>query len=377
MATKTTRRKTTEKNIEKESIEKENSIKKDTVVTPEKEKNPAVIWYYRLQDGSNIVCNDMTEVMMYEEEYDNVIEKKFTFSNKADYDKFLVEENQRKEKLDKEIKGKQSNKKPKLDTEAQEKAKALARKVINVRERNKPRNKLELYYRAIPMCTKAIVIVHYMNMRSQHLFYAKPKNLHDNTKTFVTELDYDVLNIPKDDVVHNMILNMTHYRMRNPDSGPDSVVKNYSKVNKGKYYEEEVTVTELDIPSTIASLKEEDTYIKGKLQLFGKTLLTVQGSDAFKEVLVDQLIENITKWMYGDDETQIRFTFQQWCDCAEIQMERINNINTYITLEDAKKIKMMMANHRCTPRYRIEMSETVLLNQTMPTIVESDPTNTL
>lgn len=372
MASKTTRRKTPEKNMDKE-----NNIKKDTIVTPEKKKGPIIIWYYRLQDGSSIVCNDMTEVMLYEEEYDNVIEKKFTFSDKADYDNFLVQEKQRKEKIERETKGKRSNKKPKIDTQAQEKARALAKKVINVRERNKPKNKLELYYRAIPMCTKAIVIVHYMNMRAQHLFYAKPKNLHENTKTFVTELDYDVLNIPKDDVVHNMILNMTHYRMRNPDSGPDSVMKTYSKINKGKYYEEEITVTELDIPLTIVSLEEEDTYIKNKLQLFGKTLLLIQGSDAFKEVLIDQLVENITKWMYGDDETPIKFTFQQWCDCAEIQVERIKNINTYITLEDAKKIKMMMANHRCTPRYHIDTPEVTTTNQTMSTIPESTSINTL
>jgi hypothetical protein len=338
--------------------------KKNITVTPEKTKDPIIIWYYRLQDGSSIVCNDIAEVMLYQEEYDNVIQDRFTFTSQADYDKFLLEEEEtKKNNQQKKKEEQQNNKKPKLDTIAQEKAKALAKKVIQYRERNKPKNRLELYYRAVPMSTKAIVVVHYMNMRSQHLFYAKPKNLHENTKSFITELNSDEINIPNDNVVRNMILNMTHYRMRNPDSGPDSVMKTYGKTNNDnnnnnnnnsrKSYDEEVTVTELDMPNTIIkSLEDEDTYIREKLLIFGKTLLTIQGSDAFKEVLLDQLTEKITKWMYGDNHTNVRFTFQQWCDSADIHIERIQNLNTYITLEDAKDIKIKMANHRCTPRYR-------------------------
>ena len=317
-----------------------------TVVSPLKKTKTngkkIVAWYFALKDGNFITCKTNEEATFYSSEYENLITDQQTFTDEADYSTFM----KKQQSTDKNENDKK--KKTKAEKEqAKKKARLLAADIIETAKQNKPKNKLLIVYKAIPVCTKVIVVVNYLNMRAQHLFYAKPRNLHDYTKNYLEKAGYSEIDINRDDTVVDMIKNMAHYRQRNPDAGPDSIVVTINKIN-GRKYEEELTVTELDIPPSVTTREEEQQFLTEKLTLFGQTLLQIQATETFKEIMIEVLPEGLTKWMYGKDA---KYSFTEWCQTAEISVERCNNLNTWITLEDANKLKMKMAQHRCLPRY--------------------------
>lgn len=307
-----------------------------------------IVWHYILQDGTTLVCRNFDEALLYEQEYEQIIDERHCFETEEEYKTFL-ELNPQNTKLAIDAKAKEEIKNAKAA--AKDKANALAQRIIQNRERNKPKNRFHLLYRTVPMCTKAYIILRYVNIKGQHLFYAKPRNLIDCTKSYLDEVGNEELTVDSDETVTSMINKMTHYRMRDHDSAPDSVMVTINKGN-GKRYEEELAVTEMDIPNCIISQEEEDTYIHNKLRLFGQTILELQATESFKLVLQKELHENIFKWMYGGPGTDVKFTFQMWCQHADIEIEKCENFNTWITLEDANKLKMLMLQNRCPPRYR-------------------------
>lgn len=311
-----------------------------TLITPSKPDNKRIkitIWHYTLNDESTHVCRDEFEAEYFGTEYENVIQDVRTFQTDKEYMKFLASTKKNstttKEKANKQVE--------KINIRSKEKAK----KIIEDREKHKPKPKLQLLYKTNPFCTKAFVIVLYMAPKGTPLFYAKPKNLNENTKSYIRELGYDDIGVQRDQSVEDMIFKMTHYRLRDHDSGPDSIVTTLNKKNNKKY-QEEVTVTELDIPSDIHSLTEEKLYIENKLKLFADTIVKLQKTDTFKCVLENDLHENIFKWMY-----EVTYTFNDWLRDAVIEIEECTNLNSYITLEDVNKIKLIMAQNMCKPRY--------------------------
>jgi hypothetical protein len=337
------------------------------IVSPLKKKRiikneNVVAWYFILKDGNNITCKTKEEADFYVSEYENLITDTHTFTTEDEYCNFLHQHNSN------DITENNKKTKTKIEKEtAKKNARKLAADIIRNAKHNKPKNKLLIAYKAIPVSTKVIVVVAYFNMNAKHLFYAKPRNLHDYTKNYLTTAEYTEIKVERDEIVVGMINNMLGYRQRNPDDGPDSVVVTINKATNRKY-EEEMTVTELDIPPYILTKEEEQRFLQDKLHLLGRTLLQIQATETFKEIMIEVLPERLTRWMYGRDA---KYTFTEWCQTAEISVEPCNNLNKWITLEDANKLRLKMAQHRCPPRYNLDSIPSSMAKPVSPSLMDS------
>ena len=143
----------TEHNMQQTITPEKKSKTKCKSDTPETYIN---IQHYILLDGTSLVCRNFDEALLYEQEYEQVIDKRHCFATEEEYNNFL-EANPEKCKLAIETKTKEEIKNAKAM--AKNKAKALADRIIKNRERNKQKKRFHLLYRTVPMCTKAYIII--------------------------------------------------------------------------------------------------------------------------------------------------------------------------------------------------------------------------
>ena len=293
------------------------------------------IWHFELSDGSTSVSRDDNEAYVLMAEFGDMLKSHETFTTEEDYTAFL----------ERQKANAQRNPPNKHTPVMNPVAHSNANEVLANYHKYKAKNKLKMLFRTLPISTIATVIVQFLDIKGRSLFYAKPRNLIPYAKSYFHSVGWREIPFTEDPIVREMIDNMGHAKVRDPDGPPIKVLA--TKTKRGNYIDEETTITELRLPdSKIDSMEKEDEHIRKYLKLCGESILAAFATDSFKVVMENAMSTATFEWMHNKG-----FTFQHWCQQAEIEVERINNINTYVVLDDANKIKKRMLENKCPMRY--------------------------
>ena len=299
------------------------------------------IWYFELEDGTATTLRSYSEATYFLDEYDQSVKLQKQFSSEKEYKAYLIQRKMQKTR--------HSPNGCNQNTAVDPDTKDRADKILANYEKYKAKNKLQLKFKSIPISNLVIVLPQFMDIRGKPLFYAKPRNLTPYAKSYFDTEGWNEISVSEDPVVKHMINNLSHAKVRDPDGPPDKVLA--TKTKRGNFIEEETMVTELFLPeSGMNAIETEDEYVRKHLKLFGESILAAFATDTFKCVMYNGMTDATFEWMYKKS-----FTFQQWCQEATIEMERIDNLNTYIVLEDSNRLKRRMLNYKCSMRYHPEI----------------------
>jgi hypothetical protein len=225
---------------------------------------------------------------------------------------------------------------------------ASAEKIIQAIRKNSPSDRIHVYYRT-NSSSKAVVFVPLQVDANGNLkWWFKGKQWATVVKYYAGTVTHE------HESIQHALKHMEFAYKRDPSGGPEDKQVDKSKrkveekgktkyVETGNTYPVTIPYTHMIIPTeNFSNTVQETEWIEKTLETFAKETIKLHQSELFKTVIKGSVSDRQRNSMMFNSKQQ---TYSQCYSTCSTRVERLDNINSLIALEDVTKVMSILSDN--------------------------------